>query len=126
MKFLLNILLFTFLSVYISSLWARPAYPGLHRIILDDGSELMCRLVGDEHGHWFVSTDGRYFDCDDSGQWHQLSGADIEVRQQRMLESRKAIFGKRAQSAKQRTSDEGQDALPISPPRATCVGSSCS
>ena len=48
MKFLQNILLITFLSVCISSLWARPAYPGLQKITLADGSELMCRLVGDD------------------------------------------------------------------------------
>ena len=76
MKLLQNILLITFFSVCISSLWARPAYPGLHKITLADGSELMCRLVGDEHGHWFVSSDGRYYDRNDTGQWHQLSEAD--------------------------------------------------
>lgn len=122
MKFLQNILLITFFSVCISSLWARPAYPGLHKITLADGSELMCRLVGDEHGHWFVSTDGRYFDRNDTGQWHQLSEADIEVRQQRMMESRKAIFGKRAQATNQRTSDEGAGRITDFPTKGNVRG----
>ncbi|MBR5069769.1 MAG: M6 family metalloprotease domain-containing protein [Bacteroidales bacterium] len=78
------------------SVSAIPAYPGLQKITLADGAEVTCRLVGDEYGHWFITTDGRALDLDAKGQWQWLSDADIEVRQQQRSQSRAEAFGKRA------------------------------
>ena len=78
------------------SVSASPAYPGLQKITLADGAEVTCRLVGDEYGHWYVTTDGRALDLDETGQWNWLSDADIELRQQQRGQSKAEAFGKRA------------------------------
>lgn len=57
---------------------ARPAWPGLHKITLQDGTQIECRQVGDEHGHWFVTPDGRALDRDKSGQWQFLPAAEVQ------------------------------------------------
>lgn len=52
-----------------SAMWAVPAKPGLTRTItLSDGTTLTARLVGDEHGHFWLGEDGKAY--------QQLAGSD--------------------------------------------------
>ena len=75
-----------FLLCFSLTLQAIPAYPGLHKATLPDGTEVMCRLMGDEHGHWYVSTDGRFLDRNDDGRWRVLTEAEVSALQLQRLE----------------------------------------
>lgn len=86
---------------------ALPAWPGLHRITLADGTQVTCRQVGDEHAHWFVTSDGRNLDRDAAGEWQWLTETDVEARRKQMLDSRSASFVARAKATPQAT--QGDD-----------------
>ena len=56
-------LFFTFaLAVLALTASAVPAKPGLFRTLtLSDGTTVKAQLVGDEHGHYWLSADGRAY-----------------------------------------------------------------
>lgn len=88
---------------------AIPAWPGLKKVKLADGTEVMCRQVGDEHGHWFVTTDGAALDRNERGEWMWLSNDEVETRKQQMQASREALALKHQaaqQGRKNANSDE--------------------
>ncbi|MBP5499698.1 MAG: M6 family metalloprotease domain-containing protein [Bacteroidales bacterium] len=86
---------------------ALPAWPGLHKVTLADGTQVTCRQVGDEYAHWFVTTDGRALDRNAAGEWQWLTDTDVMSRQQQMLDARAATFSARAKRARQAT--QGDD-----------------
>lgn len=86
---------------------ALPAWPGLHRVTLADGTKVTCRQVGDEHAHWFVTSDGRTLDRNAAGKWQWLTETDVEARRKQMLDSKSATFSARAKATPQVT--QGDD-----------------
>ena len=61
---------------------AMPAKPGLKRLLtLTDGTTIEARLVGDEHGHYWLGTNGKAYRETNDGKTYQL--VDVEqVKQQ--------------------------------------------
>ena len=50
------------MTTWVLMVSAIPAKPGLKRMLtLNDGSRVEAQLVGDEHGHFWLSKDGRAF-----------------------------------------------------------------
>ena len=95
-----------FLLCFSLTLQAIPAYPGLHKATLPDGTEVMCRLMGDEHGHWYVSTDGRFLDRNDDGRWRVLTEAEVSALQLQRLESQARRENLARRAPQQTTSDD--------------------
>ena len=57
-----RLLLSVLMTTWVLMVSAIPAKPGLKRMLtLNDGSRVEARLVGDEHGHFWLSKDGRAF-----------------------------------------------------------------
>jgi hypothetical protein len=57
-----RLLLTVLMTAWVLMISAIPAKPGLKRMLtLNDGSRVEARLVGDEHGHFWLSNDGRAF-----------------------------------------------------------------
>lgn len=64
------------------SVSAIPAKPGLKRLLtLTDGTTIEARLVGDEHGHYWLGTDGKAYRETTDGKTYQLVDAE-QVKQQ--------------------------------------------
>ena len=63
---------------------AVPAKPGqLRTITLADGTTVQARLVGDEHGHYWLSADGRAFrEQADAGYYKEVSFEQVRQRAQ--------------------------------------------
>lgn len=57
-----KLLLLVLMTTWVLMVSAIPAKPGLKRMLtLNDGSRVEAQLVGDEHGHFWLSKDGRAF-----------------------------------------------------------------
>lgn len=72
---LMSLLMFAVLA------FAVPAKPGLTRLLtLSNGSTVMATLVGDEHGHYWLGTDGK--------NYQQISGTTTyqEVNSQEVIQ----------------------------------------
>ena len=70
-----------FLSLATPSVLAIPAWPGLHTIMQPDGTCLSLRLLGDEHAHSYVTTDGWLVGPDTDGVMRYVTAIDTEGRQ---------------------------------------------
>lgn len=55
---------------------AIPAWPGFHTVRQPDSTVLTCRLVGDEHFHSYVTTDGYLICPDDDGAMRYVVAVD--------------------------------------------------
>ena len=66
-----------------------PAWPGRHKAALTDGTPVTYRLVGDEYGHHFVSSDGYLLRPMADGCF-QRQGLYAEQQQQLMAQARRA------------------------------------
>ena len=83
---------FFILSVFVvTSVAAQavPAWPGRHKAVLTDGTPVTYRLVGDEYGHHFVSSDGYLLRPMADGCF-QRQGLYAEQQQQLMAQARRA------------------------------------
>ena len=60
-------ILFFFVYLAISELWAVPAHPKPVRVKQPDGSFVTLRLIGDEYHHFHMTTDGYTVLGTDSG-----------------------------------------------------------
>ena len=83
---------FFILSVFVvTSVAAQavPAWPGRHKAALTDGTSVTYRLVGDEYGHHFVSSDGYLLRPMADGCF-QRQGLYAEQQQQLMAQARRA------------------------------------
>ena len=89
MNFKRNIIL-VFLSLSTIFAMAIPAKRGQWRNVkLADGSEVKVQLVGDEHGHWFVSESGNcYIPTSDNSIYQK---ADEKLLIQKAAQRRKAV-----------------------------------
>ena len=83
-------LFFTFaLAVLALTASAVPAKPGLFRTLtLSDGTTVKAQLVGDEHGHYWLSADGRA--CQQMDGTTNFEEVDITVIQSK-ANARRAI-----------------------------------
>lgn len=64
------------------SVSAIPAKPGVKRLLtLTDGTTIEARLVGDEHGHYWLGTNGKAYQKTKDGKTYQLVDAE-QVKQQ--------------------------------------------
>lgn len=52
---------------------AVPAFPGLIKRVMPDGTELNVKLAGDEHGHYWLSEDNQVIALDNSGFFRYAS-----------------------------------------------------
>lgn len=69
---------------------AMPAKPGLKRLLtLTDGTTVEARLVGDEHGHYWLGTNGKAYRKTNDGKTFQLVDAE-QVKQQAQTRRAKA------------------------------------
>jgi len=76
-----------------NALMAVPAWNGARKVVtLTDGTRLECRLIGDEFGHCYLSSDGRRLlpsaDCDTL--YRYASEAEIEALRQTNADCRKS------------------------------------
>lgn len=55
---LLRLIMVSLLTLVASTGWAVPAKPGLHLYTMPDGSTIEVRIIGDEHSHYYLTTDG--------------------------------------------------------------------
>ena len=69
-----QIVLTLFLSLFITAAYAVPARPGQTRnLTLSDGTTVSAVLVGDEHGHYWLGSDGRaYQSTNGSAFYHAI------------------------------------------------------
>ena len=75
MRRLLSFMLMAMMAI---SMCAIPAKPGLTRTItLSDGTTMTARLVGDEHGHYWMGEDGKAYLTDDDQIFRQVEQATI-------------------------------------------------
>lgn len=54
---LLRLIMVSLLTLVASTGWAVPAKPGLHLYTMPDGSTIEVRIIGDEHSHYYLTTD---------------------------------------------------------------------
>lgn len=79
---------------------AIPAKPGMHRIVLADGSEVQAQLVGDEFHHCFVTSEGKLLKLRTDGQYElsdekfdnaKMTLMRAEGKQRRMVMDPKSV-----------------------------------
>ena len=60
---------------------AVPAKPGLtKKITLSDGSQIVARLVGDEHGHYWLGQDGNAYKSMDGDIYQRVDAQQVKQR----------------------------------------------
>ena len=79
MKKLFSLLLFITLATI---LWAVPAKRGVWKTLkLSDGTEVRAQLVGDEHGHYWLGTDGQaYVQTEDDSLYQRVDAGKIQQK----------------------------------------------
>lgn len=79
------------MTVFVTlSIYAIPAKPGVKRLLtLADGTTVEARLVGDEHGHYWLGTNGKAYQEANDGKTYQLVDAE-QVKQQAKIRRAKA------------------------------------
>lgn len=109
MNFKRNIIL-VFLSLSTIFAMAIPAKRGQWRNVkLADGSEVKVQLVGDEHGHWFVSESGNcYIPTSDNSIYQK---ADEKLLIQKAAQRRKAVADIQTERMKQLRKIGGSSAI---------------
>ncbi len=72
------------LSLVMNAAYAVPAKPGLQRTLnLTDGTTISAVLVGDEHGHYWLGTDGKaYQTVDGNDTYSVINKEDVRARAQ--------------------------------------------
>ena len=105
-----RLLLSVLMTTWVLMVSAIPAKPGLKRMLtLNDGSRVEARLVGDEHGHFWLSKDGRAFMGTSRKNIYKLIG-DEQLKQLKAdaLERRtEANENRMARMAQRRVGDVG-------------------
>lgn len=94
-------LIFTFaLAVLALTASAVPAKPGLFRTLtLSDGTTVKAQLVGDEHGHYWLSADGRaYQQVDGMAYFSEVSIETLKVKAQARRSQANARRAKRLEA----------------------------
>ena len=91
-------LFFTFaLAILALTASAVPAKPGLFRTLtLSDGTTVRAQLVGDEHGHYWLSADGRaYQQMDGMAYFSEVSIETVKAKAQARRSQANACRAKR-------------------------------
>ena len=105
-----RLLLSVLMTAWVLMVSAIPAKPGLKRMLtLNDGSRVEARLVGDEHGHFWLSKDGRAYMGTSRKNIYKLIG-DEQLKQLKAdaLERRtEANENRMARMAQRRVGDVG-------------------
>ncbi len=72
------------LSLVMNAAYAVPAKPGLQRTLnLTDGTTISAVLVGDEHGHYWLGTDGKAYQAVDGNDTYSvINKEDVRARAQ--------------------------------------------
>ena len=109
MKKLLSLLLFISLATI---LWAVPAKRGVWKTLkLSDGTEVRAQLVGDEHGHYWLGTDGQaYVQIEDDTLYQRVDAQNIQqkAKQRRQLSNVRRVKRLPANRAKKASAYTGQ------------------
>lgn len=81
--------------------FAVPAKKGVRQTItLADGTRVSVELKGDEHAHWWQSTDGQCYVADSTGTWKTVSKEDVTAGAKKRMAAKQWAGAKRRAMAK--------------------------